>query len=216
MTRDTQDFIAQLAADVRPVRRLPAPWQRALLWFGLVLPYAIVVALIHGAVLPAESTARFAVEQGAALATSFAATLAAFVTIVPGYNKRILLLPALPFALWIASVGYGCVQDWVQHGPEGLTIRPDWDCLQPAAILGLVPALALLLMLRKGAALQPRLTVAFAGLAVAGIANFGLQFFHARDASIMVLVWHLGGAVALAGIGSVLGRRLLPYRTALT
>ncbi len=216
MTRDTQDLIAQLATGVRPVRRLPAPWQRTLLWFGLVLPYAAIVAIMHGAALPTESTARFAIEQGAALATSFAATLAAFATIVPGYNKRILLLPALPLAVWIASVGYGCVQDWVQHGPAGLAIRPDWDCLQPAAILGLVPALALLLMLRKGAALQPRLTVAFAGLAVAGIANFGLQFFHARDASIMVLVWHIGGAAVLAGLGSVLGRRLLRWRTALT
>ncbi len=216
MTRDTGDLIAQLAAETRRVRRLPAPWLRALVWLAIIVPYAAVVVLAHGAPAPAESIIRFAIGQTATLATAFTATLAAFATIVPGYNRRLLVLPVVPLALWLGSVGYGCLQDWVQLGPGSLTIRPDWDCLQPAAILGVVPALALAFMLRKGAALQPRVTVALAGLAVAAFTNFGLQFFHARDASIMVLVWHVGGAFLFAGLGGLLGERVLRWRPSLT
>ena len=61
-----------------------------------------------------------------------------------------LLLPLAPLGLWLASVGHGCVQDWFRLGAEGLTIRPDWDCLPAAAIIGIVPAAAIVAMLRKG------------------------------------------------------------------
>jgi hypothetical protein len=66
-------------------------------------------------------------------------------------------------------------------------------------------------MLRRAAPLRPRLTLALAALAVASIANFGLQFAHARDASIMVLVWHLGAAALLGALGGWLGQRVLGW-----
>ena len=125
-----------------------------------------------------------------------------------------LLLPLPPLALWLASVGYGCLQDWAQHGPNGLTIRPDWDCLPSATIIGVVPAIAMVVMLRRGAPLLPRLTLTLGGLAVAAIANFGLQFFHFRDATIMVLVWHLGSVAVLSMLAGALGPRILGWRHA--
>jgi hypothetical protein len=51
-----------------------------------------------------------------------------------------------------------------------------------------------------------------AALAVASIANFGLQFAHLRDASIMVLVWHLGAAAVLLVLGGSLGERVLGWQ----
>ena len=126
-----------------------------------------------------------------------------------------LLLPLAPLALWLASVGHGCVQDWLRSGAAGLTIRPDWDCLPMAIALGIVPAAVLVMMLRRGASLRPRLTLALAALAVASVANFGLQFAHTQDASIMVLAWHLGAVAVLSALGGgfgelVLGRRRVP------
>lgn len=109
-------------------------------------------------------------------------------------------------------MGRGCVQDWLQLGADGLTIRPDWDCLPMATIIGIVPAAAIVAMLRKGAPLYPRLTLALAALAVASVANFGLQFAHVRDASIMVLAWHLGAAAVLSALGGWLGERVLGWR----
>jgi hypothetical protein len=81
-----------------------------------------------------------------------------------------------------------------------------------AAIIGIIPAAAIVVMLRKALPLHPRLTLALAALAVASVANFGLQFAHMRDASIMVLTWHLGAAVVISVLGAWLGERILGWR----
>lgn len=212
MTMRTEDLIARLAAEAQPVRRLYSPAMRTLIWFAMALSYATAIVLLHGGTPVAGRSMHFLVEQAATFATALASAFAAFAVSVPGYDRRVLLLPLPPVALWLATVGYGCVTDWLQFGPEGLAIRPDWDCLLPAVLIGILPAAALVFLLRRGAPLQPRLTLALAGLATAALANLGLQFFHARDASIMVLTWHLGGAAVLALLGSLFGRRLLGWR----
>jgi len=214
---DTDEFIKRLAADLQPVRPLRPPWARAVLWLGIALPY--VAAVVWGKLMMIDAAqigadARFMVEQAATLATALTAAIAAFCTIIPGFDRRVLLLPLAPLGLWLASVGQGCVQDWLRFGADGLTIRPDWDCLPPATVIGIVPAIVLVIMLRKGAPLRPRVTLALAALAVASVANFGLQFAHARDVSIMVLVWHLGAAAALSALGGSLGELVLGWRHA--
>ena len=213
---DTEEFIERLVADLKPVRPLWPPWARTALWIGIALPY--VAAVVWGKLTmvdPAQvaNDTRFMIEQAATLATALTAAIAAFRSAVPGFDMRILLLPVAPLGLWLASVGHGCIQDWLRLGAEGLTIRPDWDCLPMATIIGIVPAAAIIVMLRKAAPLYPRLTLALATLAVASIANFGLQFAHVRDASIMVLVWHLGAAAVLAALGGWLGRRVLGWQS---
>jgi hypothetical protein len=83
-----------------------------------------------------------------------------------------------------------------------------------ASVIGIIPAAVILIMLRQAVPLHPRLTLAVAALAVASIANFGLQFAHVGDASIMVLVWHLGASPTLAGVGGWLGDYVLGWRSA--
>jgi hypothetical protein len=212
---DTDELIERLAADLKPVRPLRPPWVRTALWTAIALPY--VAAVVWGKLtmvdpVQAANDTRFMIEQAATFATAFTAAIAAFRSAVPGFDRRILLLPVAPLGLWLASVGQGCIQDWLRLGADGLTIRPDWDCLPMAAIIGIVPAAAIIVMLRRAAPLYPRLTLALAALAVASIANFGLQFAHVRDASIMVLVWHMGAAAVLAALGGWLGRRVLGWQ----
>jgi hypothetical protein len=178
------------------------------------LPY--VAAVVWGKLMMIEtwniaSDTRFLIEQAATLATALIAAVAAFVSVIPGFDRRLMLLPLAPLGLWLATVGHGCVQDWLRLGGDGLTIRPDWDCLPSATIIGIVPAIVLVIMLRRGAPLHPRWTLALAVLAVASLANFGLQFAHARDASIMVLTWHLGAAAVLSALGGCLGTRVLGW-----
>jgi hypothetical protein len=214
---DTDELIKRLVADLQPVRPLRPPWTRAVLWMAIALPY--VAAVVWGKLMMVDASqvaadARFMIEQAATIATALTAAVAAFRSAIPGFDRRILLLPLAPLGLWLASVGQGCVQDWLRLGAVGLTIRPDWDCLPPATIIGMVPAIALVMMLRRGASLNPRLTLALAALAVASVANFGLQFAHARDASIMVLVWHLGAVAVLSALGGWLGELVLGRRSA--
>lgn len=212
---DTNEFINRLVADLRPVRPLMRPWTRAMLWLAIALPYVAAVVwsklmMVDAAQVGADT--RFIIEQTATLATALTAAIAAFCSAIPGFDRRLLLLPLAPLGLWLASVGHGCVQDWLRLGADGLTIRLDWDCLPMAAIIGIVPAAAIVAMLRRGAPLRPRLTLALAALAVASVANFGLQFAHVRDASIMVLIWHLGAAAIVSALGGWLGERVLGWR----
>jgi hypothetical protein len=44
---------------------------------------------------------------------------------------------------------------------------------------------------------------------VAAIGNLGMQLFHFRDASIMVLFWHLGSVAAISGLAACLGDRVI-------
>lgn len=211
----TDKFIKLLAADLQPVRPLRPPWTRAVLWLGIALLY--VAAVVWSKLMMVDPSqvggdARFMVEQVATLATALTAAIAAFCSVIPGFDRRVLLMPFAPLGLWLASVGHGCVQDWLRLGADGLSIRPDWDCLPMATIIGIVPAAAIVAMLRKGAPLYPRLTLALAALAVASVANFGLQFAHVSDASIMVLAWHLGAAAVLSALGGWLGERVLGWR----
>jgi hypothetical protein len=212
---DTDQFIKLLAADLHPVRPLRPPWARALIWMVIALSCAAAVMwskLMMIDLGQVGDDGRFMVQQVATLATALTAAIAAFRSVIPGFDRRILLLPLALLGLWLTSVGHGCVQDWLRIGADGLTIHPDWDCLPMAAMIGIIPAAAIVIMLRRGAPLHPRLTLTLAALAVASVANFGLQFAHVRDASIMVLTWHLGAAALLSVLGGCLGERVLCWR----
>jgi hypothetical protein len=217
---DTDALIQELANAAAPVRRLPAPWARMLLWLALSVPFlaGVIWLMMPGDINPVAALAdrRFLLEEAVLLVTALVAALAAFASVVPGYDRRILLVPLVPFAVWLTSLGEGCWRNWVALGADGLALRPDWDCLPPAILIGIVPALAMVMMLRRGAPLLPRISIALGALAVAALANFGLRLFHLGDASVMVLFWHLGGAAVMAGLAALAGRRVLYWRHAAT
>jgi hypothetical protein len=155
---------------------------------------------------------RFVVEQAAVLLTGVAAAVAAFAMTVPGYDRRVLLLPLPPLALWLGSLGVGCIQDFARLGLSGLSLEPDWVCFPGIMLVGAVPAIAMVAMLRRGALVAPLPSAAYGGLAAAGIGEFGLRLFHPQDASLMVLVWQAGTVLILTLLAAWFGRRLLNWR----
>jgi hypothetical protein len=211
---DTDRLIAQLAGRAEPVQRLRPPWMRTALWLAFAIPPLVVVMAIHGfdVDLPtALANRRFVIEQVATLATALTAAVAAFASTVPGSNRKWFRLVLVPLAVWLLTVGAGCVEDWRTLGPAGLQLRLDTACLLPMVLIGLVPAVTMVVMLRHGAPLFPRLTLALGALATAAIVNFALQFFHFGDISLMVLVWHLGLVATLSCIAGFLGPRFLGW-----
>ena len=212
---ETDRLIEQLSDRVEPVRRLRNPWIRTAGWAALAVPYVAVVVLVMSPrddLLVKLFDWRFLVEEIAALATGLTAAVAALAATIPGQSRRFLWLPALPLAVWLGSLGLGCLQSWVQSGPDGLTLRPDWACFPAIVMVGLVPGIAMAIMLRRGAPLMPSLTVALGGLAAAGLGDFGLRLFHATDASLMVLVWQLGTVAILTTMAGCVGRYVLHWR----
>lgn len=212
---DTDALISRMAANNGPVERLRAPWMRAALWFAIGLPTLIVVVAIHGIdVSPGEffGNRRLMLEEFATLATAATAAIAAFASTVPGTSRKWLWLPLVPFSVWLFTVGEGCLNDWQKSGWEALGLRIDTACFFPMAVTSIVPAIAMVRMLRRGAPLTPRLTLILGMLATAALVNFGLRLFHLGDITVMVLVWHIGMVAAFAIVGGYFAPRFLDWK----
>jgi len=216
---ETDKLIQTLAADARPVRPLASPFARMALWLAVALPYIALVVIVispRADLLTKLTDARFLIEQIAALATGIAAAVAAFASTVPGYDRKVLLLQALPLAVWLGSLGEGCLKTIWQFGLAGLSLQPDWFCLPAIMLVGAMPAAAMVIMLRRGAPLFPYLSAGFGALAAAGLGNFGLRLFHPQDASLMVLVWQVGSVFILTMLGGCAGRTILNWRSVIS
>jgi hypothetical protein len=209
----TEELISQLAARPVRIRRLAAPWWRTAIWLAISIVYGAVIIFIRpdGFSAAGLSDSRFVIEQAATLLTAVTAAIAAFCSTVPGYDRKWLLLPILPLAVWFAALGEGCVNDWFEWGKTGLQVRADWACLPVGALLGIVPAIAILTMLRRGLPLVPHLSLLLGAIAVGAVTNFMLRLFHYGDATIMVLIWHFGVAAVFALIASLFGRQVLKW-----
>ncbi|CAN5221613.1 hypothetical protein BH10PSE9_BH10PSE9_24060 [soil metagenome] len=213
---DTEALIARLADDARPVRRMTPPWRRAVLWLAIAAASVAVVLAYHGAEVDMASflaDRQLLIEEVATLLTAMTAATAAFASTVPGRSRRWLWLPAIPFAVWLFTVGKGCLDDWMRLGAAGLALRPD-DCFLPMILVGTVPAVAMFAMLRRGAPLHPRLTLVLGTLATAAAANFGLRLFHIGDISVMLLVWHFGVLVVFLCAAAAAGPQVLRWKSA--
>lgn len=215
---ETDRLIERLAESSGSIRPLARPWRRTAIWLAFATPYIALVVLVmspRSDLMDKLVDTRFVVELLAALATGISAAYAAFATTIPGYDRRLVLLPALPLAIWIASLGQGCVATFEQTGSFGPGFRIDLFCFPAIVLVGMVPAVAIAFMLRRGAPLVPYLTAALGGLAAAGLGSFGLRLFHSQDASLMILVWQFGTVVLLTCLSGVFGRYLLNWRNVL-
>ena len=210
----TDKLIQYLAENLEPVRPLSRPWNRTLTWLALSVPYVALVALVvapRADLAERLSETRFLVEQVAALATGILAAAAALATVIPGYSRKVILLPALPLAAWVGSLGQGIIDTWLRVGTDGLSLEPAWICFPTIVLIGCVPAIALVALLRRGAPLVPCTTIALGGLAAAGLGNFGLRLLHLQDASLVVLVWQFGSVAILTGLAGCAGRYVLNW-----
>jgi hypothetical protein len=209
----TEDVIARLTADLRPVRRVAPPGAQAGLWLGLAALALAAAVLIHGPRQDLAARMAQPAEIGqwlASVATGVAAALAAAMLARPDRSARWALLP-LPFLLaWLASLGLGCLADVARIGPErALWPQPSWGCLRFILLLGPPMTAALILLLRHAGPVRPGPVLALAGLAAAALCSAGVSLFHHVDVAMEVLVWH-GAAVAMVALlGRALGRPLL-------
>ena len=214
MPMETEKLIVALTENSMPVRRLGHPARRTAVWFAISVCYGILVAAAMG-LRPDLSDRlwewRFVIELVASLLTSMMAAGAAFCAGCPGRPlwERFAPLPFL--GLWLATLGQGCWQDWVQFGPAGLRIQPDLICLPIIAAITILPGALILFMIRQGAPIAPVTTTALAALAAAALAATVLRLTHLSDASIMVLVWQLGSVAILSAGAGLFGRKLLHW-----
>lgn len=212
MVSSTDQLIEQLSEELRPVRRLPAPGVRALLWLALcgALCAALILLFAHPAMyLSRFAVPRIAVETIATGLTAIAATLAAFELSVPDRSPRWAWLPVPPFLVWLGASGLGCLQNGFSLGGPGALIGHSGHCFRFIVAVSVPLSLGLFWRLRRARPIDPLPVAALGTLATAASAAFLIQFFHNFDVTVIDLAFHLAAVGLIVLIGVALRRPLL-------
>ena len=207
----TSDLIDTMVADARPVHRLRPPVLRAALW--LLLPVLIfgLLALGHG--VRSDLTQRleqpdFIVGTAASLLTGVLAAVASFLLNLPDRSRRWALLPVPALLVWMSTLGYECLVNWVNIGPDGVQLGETARCFATVLMTSLPLSLAMFAMLRHGALLSMSSLSLTGSLAVAAMSATAMSIFHNLDATVMILIWNLGTAALIVVLGRLLAPRL--------
>jgi hypothetical protein len=206
----TSELIDRLSASVAPVRRLRPPLLRAGQWLLIAGLVVALLALLHGARPDLALRLRqpiFAAALAGSLLTGVLAAIAALHLSLPDRSRLWLLLPAPTLVLWVATIGYGCLTDWVSIGPDGVQLGSTLECFATLMVTSIPLTVVLFAMLRHAAHLHPTMVGMMGGLAIAGIAATALSLLHELDATAMVLLWNLGVAALIVVLGGAFGRR---------
>jgi hypothetical protein len=210
----TPDLIESLARNAAPVRRLRPPLFRALCW---LLLSAIVLGLlaVSQGIRPDLSQhlrqSDFAIGMAASLSTGVCAAIAAFMLSLPDRSRGWLLFPGPALLVWLSTIGYQCLFDWITLDANGMRLGETARCFATLVLTSLPLALTMLVMLRYAAPLRPTAATLTGSLAVAAITASALSLFHDLDASVMILIWNLGTAAIMIGLGGLFGRRLFSW-----
>jgi hypothetical protein len=174
----------------------------------------VVIAIAHGIRTDIVEQLRqpvFVVGMLGALATGILAAIASFRLSLPDTSRAWLLLPVPPLLLWVSTIGYGCLTDWVSLQPDGIHMGEAVRCFATVLLTSVPLSIAMLVMLRYAALLRPTAVSVSGGLAVAAITSFALTLFHDLDATIMILIWNLGIAALIAGLAGAFGQSMLAW-----
>ena len=209
----TPDLIESLVANAAPVRRLRPPVARAVGW---LLFAALMLALLAASHEVRPDLAlrlrqpEFVTGIAASLATGVLAAIASFLLSVPDRSRMWLLLPAPALFVWISTIGYGCLINWVTL-PGSLPLGDEAGCFALLVLTSAPLSLAMLIMLRHAALLAPAQVGIAGGLAIAAVTATALSIFHNHDASAIILIWNFGTVVLLVALGGALGRRMFSW-----
>jgi hypothetical protein len=210
----TTDLIDTLVDCATPVRRLRPPLVRAALWLAFAALVLATIAVAQGIRPDLSERLRqpvFVIGMLGALATAVLAAIASFRLSLPDGSRLWLLLPAPALAVWVSTIGYGCLVDWVVMQPDGIHLGEAMRCFATLLLTSVPISVAMLVMLRYAALFSPTAVSAAGGLAVAAMTSFAMSLVHDLDATVMILVWNLGTAAIIAGLGGIFGRTMLAW-----
>ena len=208
----TDDFIEGLARSVEPVAPLQRPWRRATMWFvGAVVYLGMLSVMMSSGMTFTGIELPDLLAHVAAIGVSAAAAAAAFASVIPGASTRALPWPVVAVTVWVGMLLVGSLHEWQTLGAVDLGSQREWRCVAMIALGGAVPALGMAFMLRDGAPLMPRTTMALAVLAAAGLANVGACVSHPHPSSAAILIWHGATVLSLVAASALLGRVVLSW-----
>lgn len=207
----TEELIARLVEDARPVRPLRPPLVRMLAWLAVaavVIGIAVAIAGLRPGLAQQMADPTRLVSWLASLATGLSAAVAAFHVGLPDRSRAWALLPLPGLVLWLGTIGYGCLADWLRQGPGGLAPGVSMGCMISIIAMSVPLTGVFLVMMRHAGPVRPVATIATGVLATGGLAAAGLALFHEADGAMEALVWHGGTIAVLVGLATLFNRRL--------
>lgn len=215
----TETLIDTLVADLGPVRPR-SQTREAMLLGGLVL-VEVALFIWLGNMRPdmplAVATPAFWWKAGTMAAFGGLAAAATLISLDPATTaaRRIAgVWRGLGLAL-VLALATGWLIDAGQSGQEALLARLAWregvDCVRNIGLLTLPLALALVILVRRGAPTQLARTSTAAGLAAAAFGAFVFAFHCPHDDPLYVLVWYGGGLAMITGLSRLLLPRLVRW-----
>ena len=208
MSRDVENLIDHLSAELKPVSVLAHPLRRALPWLLMASVYMTGVLLFLG--LRPDLAEKLT--QGAYLfeisVTGFVAISAALASAwlcVPDMRGQ-KWLPAVPLAalaVFLIWTGVMSMLDGV-HMPS-----PYWDhCFNIGALMGFVPMVAMIFLARNGATTRPVTMSLMNTLSVGALGYVGLRFVCPTDTIGHVFFYHLFTFMLLGLFAGLAARKL--------
>ena len=208
---DISRLIGDLGADLKPVRRLPPPWLRALVWLGAGAVVAAVLVATR-TLLPALGIIGndpFMLPGAyASLATAVLAAIAAFELSLPDRSDAWILLPVPALVVWIVLNGLGCLATLAIPGTQTTPFQ-FMVCLGLIFAISIPLTVTMVLMVRRARPLRPLRVATLGGLAASGAAATLLVLIHPHDSAVLDLAAHGVAVAVIIGLNVLLGGRLL-------
>jgi len=212
----TDDLINQLTADLKPVRRLPAPIVRVLcvLAFTIVVLAAAIALLTHGPradLMTMLGRVGYLSQNISFLVAGIFAGLAAFRLSVPDVKIRpgTYALIFLATAIWLVHI----IALSFEGGLDGVEVAQR-NCLTDLSLFMVVPLAATAFMLTRGAPIWRGWAGYAMVLSIGSFCAIGMRFLCPNDQPAHLLVWHFMPVMVFALIGIFLGKILLKPRKA--
>lgn len=197
----TDDVIASLVDDLRPVAPLRLPRVRLARWLmaAAALGAAAVAALgMRADIVPAARSVPFKVHVVLLALAVIGSAATALTVVIPGepVSRLRRSAPVVAAGAWIAWL---TVEVWsfVAVGHQAWPVASGWGCVAKAATVGAAPSLLLAVMLARGAPSRVREAVTYAALAGAAIGALGVEVTCPLSNPIHLLLWHAGPAAAV-------------------
>jgi hypothetical protein len=204
-TSNTDRLIDRLVAEASPVRRLIDPRRRAALWTALALACVAAGAAwfgVRGDLAREMTVLPYVARVTLLAATMWLAVVAALRLAVPGADPRawtrwwpLALLGAATAAVVVEAV---IAAVW---GDGAGAPSYHWQCVRKIAIVGTVPAIAAMALIRRAVSLDPVWTVVLGLVAAGAAAALAAEITCPVRLPMHVMLWHVLPIAAVAAIG---------------
>lgn len=206
----TDDLIRALAAD--EVKPASVPARMGWLAPALVVAGSVLLTLIGirpdlGAALTAPVTV---LKNLLPLALGLTALALAVRLSRPDATAPVAMLAVFPLTA-VALLAYGLSTLPMAQWPRGLMGNSAAFCVPAIVLTALLPLAAALRALRAGASTAPQRSGALIGLACGGFATAIYALHCNEDSPLFFVTWYGLAILLVAGLGALLGRRLLRW-----